>query len=192
VPPVAPLEAEIAATVSSALEGSMAASAEAKQALAHADRAVRAAERPRRAYRRHPATVATQMRILGVTPEYIASVRAAAPQFRSLADRELIVLRVKGVSPAYIRALGAAGYGQESPEAIGNAAMLGVSADTIREYARVAPRRSLADLAELRMMGVTPDFIAAAQRAGRSPLTKQQLIELRLIGARAAARRTSP
>jgi hypothetical protein len=109
-----------------------------------------------------------------------------------LADRELIVLRVKGVSPAYIRALGATGYGHESPEAIGNAAMLGVNADTIREYSRVAPRRSLADLAELRMMGVTPDFIAASQRAGRSPLTKQQLIELRLIGARAAARRTSP
>jgi hypothetical protein len=191
-PPAAPLEAAIAETVSSALKSSMAASGEATRALAHADRALRTAERARRAYRRHPANLSTEMRMLGVTPEYIAAVRAAAPQFRSLADRELIVLRVKGVSPAYIRALGATGYGHESPEAIGNAAMLGVNADTIREYSRVAPRRSLADLAELHMMGVTPDFIATAQRAGRSPLTKQHLIELRLIGARAAARRTSP
>jgi hypothetical protein len=46
----------------------MAASGETTRALAHADRALRTAERARRAYRRHPANLSTEMRLLGVTP----------------------------------------------------------------------------------------------------------------------------
>ena len=205
-PPAAPLEAAIATTVSTAMRDSLAAAAEATRGLRNADRAMRDADRAMRDSGRamrdsdramrargrdHPGNVATEMRILDVTPAYIASIRAAGPQFRNLADRDMIELRVKRVTPDLIRALAAAGYGHESPGAIGDAAVLGVTADTIREYSRSGPRRSLADLAELRM-GVTPDFIEAKRRAGHPPLTKQQLIALRLIGRQVANLRRAP
>jgi len=66
---------------------------------------------------------------------------------------------------------------------------MGITAGSIREYARVGPRRSLAHLIELRMMGVSPDYIAEMERPGRPPLSKQQLIELRMMGARPEDRR---
>jgi hypothetical protein len=163
------------------------------RATRDSDRVTRDSDRAMRARgREHPADIATKMRILGVTPAYVASIRAAGQKFRSLTDRDMIELRVKRVTPDLIRALAAAGYGHESPGAIGDAAVLGVTADTIREYSRSGPRRSLADLAELRMMGVTPDFIEATRRAGHPPLTKQQLIELRLIGRQVANLRRAP
>ncbi len=200
LPPMPPLETAIATTVSAAVRNSLAATAEATRGFREADRAIRDADRAMRdsdramrvRSRAHPANVATEMRILGVTPAYIASIRAAGPQFRKLADRDMIELRVKRVTPDLIRALAAAGYGHESPDAIGDAAVLGVTADTIREYSRVGPRRSLSDLTELRMMGVTPGFIEVMRRDGQPPLTKRQLIELRLIGRHGAVGRRSP
>jgi hypothetical protein len=114
-----------------------------------------------------------------LTPQYAAAIRAAGPQFSKLDEEALIELRVKGVTPEYVRALAAAGYGHESVEQIGDAATLGVSAAALRDYARIAPRRSLEEVTELSILGVTPDFVAAAQRGGAA-LSKEQLIELRL------------
>ena len=74
-----------------------------------------------------------------MTPQYAAAIRAAGPQFRKLDEDELIELRVKGVTPEYIRALAAAGYGHESVDEIGDAAVLGL---TRRRAARLCPRRA--------------------------------------------------
>ena len=201
VPPVAPvppsdLGAAISTSVSTAVSHSVAAalaatrelhgadhtSREARKALAKADKAMRAADRSRRVIvRGHPAGM-TKVQLLGVTPAYMASIRAAGPQFRNLSEEDLIELRVKGVTPDFVRALNAAGYGHETADEIGDAAVLGLTPDAVRRYNQVGPRRSLEELTELRLMGVTPDFIAAARRAGHPPLSADQLIELRLTG----------
>jgi hypothetical protein len=119
-------------------------------------------------------------------------MRAAGPQFRGLSKDEIIELRVKGVTAAYVRALGAAGYGHESADEIGDAALLGLTADAVRRYNQVGPRRSLEELSELRMMGVTPEFIIATRRAGHPTLSADELIELRLTGQHPGQRRRTP
>lgn len=141
---------------------------------------------------RNHGTRASKLQIIGVTPAYVASIRAANPRLRNIDDDELVELHVQGVTPQFVQALAAAGYGNESPDAIGEAAVLGVTAASVRDYARLGPRRSLSDLAELHTLGVTPDFIAATQRPGQPPLTTEQLIELRLTGAHSRARRRRP
>ena len=175
------------------LHGADHASREARKALVKADKAMRAADRSRRAaLREHPTNIATEMRLLGVTPAYVASIRAAGPQFRRLRDDDMIELRVKGVTADYVRALNAAGYGNETADEIGDAAVLGLTADAVRRYNGVGPRRSLEELTELRMMGVTPEFIAAMRRAGHPPLSADELIELRLTGQQPGHRRRTP
>lgn len=89
-------------------------------------------------------------------------------------------MRVKGVTPDFVRAVAAAGHGHESAEDIGDAAVLGLSPALIRDYARVLPRRSLEDLTELRVLGVTPQYIASAQRPGQPAPSNDELIEMRL------------
>jgi beta-lactamase regulating signal transducer with metallopeptidase domain len=171
-PPATPLEAEISSAVSHAVSTALVATAQATRGLGELDHAMRA-----RARRRDARSAALQA--VGVTPQYAAAIRAAGPQFSKLDEEALIELRVKGVTPEYVRALAAAGYGHESVEQIGDAATLGVSAAALRGYARIAPRRSLEEVTELSILGVTPDFVAAAQRGGAA-LSKEQLIELRL------------
>ena len=64
---------------------------------ADADRAMRGVPSAPAATRR-----STRSRcVLGVTPEYVAAIRAAGPQFRKLDEDEMIDLRVKGVTPEY-------------------------------------------------------------------------------------------
>jgi len=175
------------------LHGADQASREARKALIRANKAMRAAERSHRVVlRRHPADSVTQMRLLGVTPAYVASIRAAGPQFRSLDEDEMIELRVKGVTPEFVRALTAAGYGHESADEIGDAAVLGLTADAVRRYNGAGPRRSLEELTELRMLGVTPEFIVATRRAGHPPLSAEQLIELKMTGRHPDQRRPAP
>lgn len=175
-PPVPPAELGevISSTVSTAV-------ASALTATTQATRSLRIAERARRERRSDEADEYVAMRTMGVTPQYVASIRAAGPQFRNLDTDEIIELRAKGVTPEFIRAVAAAGYGHESADEIGDAAVLGLDAATLREYARTGPHRSLGDLAEMRMLGVTPQYLRAMQRAGNPLLSKQELIKLRML-----------
>ena len=130
--------------------------------------------------------------MIGVTPQYVAAIRASGPQFRRLDEHQIVELHAKRVTPQFIRTLAAAGFGKESPETIGAASVLGLTTGSIVAYGRVGPRHSLSDLIELRMMGVSPEYIATMQRPGTPPLTKQQLIEARLFGVRSANRARTP
>ena len=209
VPPVPPsdlgtaISTSVSAAVSHSVAAAMAASRdlhgadhasrEARKALIRANKAMRAAERSHRVVlRQHPVDGVDQMRLLGVTPAYVASIRAAGPQFRGLDDDDMVELRVKGVTADYVRALTAAGYGNESADEIGDAAVLGLTADAVRRYNVAGPRRSLEELSELRMLGVTPEFIAATRRAGHPHLSAEELIELKMTGRHKDQRRPAP
>jgi hypothetical protein len=171
--PTAPLDVAIASTVTNAVSTALVAAADATRSLGQAERALRGRRNDLR-----EASIA--LRAVGVTPQYAAAIRAAGPQFRALDHDELIELRVKGVTPEFIAAVAAAGYGRESIDAIGDAAALGLTPGLLRDYARVGPRRSLEDVAELRILGITPEYLSAAQRAGGPPLTNEQLFKMRL------------
>ena len=155
--------------------------AAADAAEAAADAAEERADRLRD--RKDAIDLAIEMKALGMTPDYVAQVRAAAPRLRNIDLQELVELRAKGATPQLIRALAAAGYGNASADSIGDAAALGVSADYVREIRASGFRGvSLDDLVELRAMGVTGDYIASFRRAGRGSLTARQLVKMRAHG----------
>ena len=123
---------------------------------------------------------AIEMKLMGVTPEYAAAIRASAPQFRNLDTDQLVELKMQRVTPELVRSIVAAGYGKESADAIGEAAVMGVTSDYIREIGAAGiSGMSLGDLAELRAMGVTGAYIKKVGRAGHGKLTARQLIKLR-------------
>ena len=192
----------VAAAVSGAVTTALASTVEAVQAdgewsfagaiardvQIEADRAredARDARRKAKSYKRDAIDTAIGMKALGVTPEYIAAVRAAGPQFRNLPTEEFMGLKVQGVTPQYVRALAEAGYLNESPDAIGDAAIMGVTASFIRDMAAAGYRGlSLDELTEMRTMGVSRAYIEQFRRAGYPRLTADQLIKMRTLGVR--------
>ena len=123
---------------------------------------------------------AIEMKLMGVSPEYAAAIRAAAPQFRNLDAGELVALKAQRVTPELVRSIVAAGYGNESADAIGEATVMGVTSDYIREIKAAGYHGlSLDDLTELRTMGVDGAYIKQVRRSGHGKLTAKQLIKLR-------------
>ena len=123
---------------------------------------------------------AIEMKLMGVSPEYAAAIRASAPQFRSLDAGELVALKAQRVTPELVRSIVAAGYGNESADTIGEAAVMGVTPDYIREIKAAGfSGLSLDDLTELRTMGVNGAYIKQVRRSGYGKLTAKQLIKLR-------------
>ena len=103
---------------------------------------------------------AIEMRALGVTPEYVASLRAAAPHLR-LDHDDLVEMKAVGVTPDYIQRPGAR-------------PLRGLDKD---------------DLVEARALGVRSDYIRAMNAAGYPNLTLDQLVELRAVGVTAGLHR---
>ncbi|MGH6705585.1 MAG: M56 family metallopeptidase [Sphingomicrobium sp.] len=126
---------------------------------------------------------AIEMKLMGVTPEYAAAIRASGPQFRNLDAGELVALKAQRVTPELVRSIVAAGYGNESPDTIGEAAVMGVTSDYIREIKAAGyGGASLDELTEMRTMGVTGAYIKKVRRTGYGKLTAKQLIKLREHG----------
>jgi hypothetical protein len=129
---------------------------------------------------------AIEMKLMGVSPEYAAAIRGAAPQFRNLDAGELVALKAQRVTPELVRSIVAAGYGNESADTIGEAAVMGVTPDYIREIKAAGfSGLSLDDLTELRTMGVNGAYIKKVRRSGYGKLTAKQLIKLREHGMEA-------
>ncbi len=140
------------------------------------------ARREAKLHKKDAIDAAIEMKLLGVTPEYVAAIHAAAPHLRNLDTDDLVEFRAKGVTPQFIRALTDAGYRNASAEDIGDAYVLGVTPNYIREISAAGYRPSLEDVAELHTMGVTGDYIGRFRRAGHTRLSVKQLIKLHTLG----------
>ena len=126
---------------------------------------------------------AISFKALGVTPEYIAAMRAASPQLRALPNGEFVGLKAVGVYPDYVRELAAAGYGHVKADDLVEARALGVRGDYIRAISAAGyPGLSLDKLGELRALGVTGKDIERFRRAGYRRLTLDQLIQMKAVG----------
>jgi bla regulator protein BlaR1 len=126
---------------------------------------------------------AIAFKALGVTPQYVAAMRAASPQLRPLPNAEFVGLKAVGVYPEYIRELAAAGYGHLKADDLMEARALGIRGDYIRAISAAGyPGLSLDKLGELRALGVTGADIERFRRAGYKRLTVDQLVEMKAIG----------
>ncbi|MBA2466883.1 MAG: M56 family metallopeptidase [Sphingomonas sp.] len=126
---------------------------------------------------------AIAIKVMGVTPEYLAALRASSPRLRSLPADEAVGMKAVGVTAEYVRDLAAAGYGHLDADDLVEARALNIRGDFIRGISAAGYRRlSLDQLIELRAMGVTGADIERFRRAGYAGLTVDQLVEMKAVG----------
>ena len=82
---------------------------------------------------------AIEMKAVGVTPEYAASIRAAAPWLTNLDSDDIVGMKAVGVTPQYIRDLSRA-FGKVDEDTITEARAVGLSGDYVRQMAAAGYR----------------------------------------------------
>ena len=122
---------------------------------------------------------AIQMKALGVTPAYLAEMRAAAPRLGQVDNDDLIELRAVGVTPQYVRDLAAAGLGNLDKDELVEARAVGVNGAYVRSLISAGFRGSHDDFVQLRAIGVTPHDVARAVREPKGRLTADKIIEMK-------------
>jgi beta-lactamase regulating signal transducer with metallopeptidase domain len=126
---------------------------------------------------------AIQMKAVGVDAEYVAEIRAVAPQLRNLTADDFIELKAVGVSSEYIRDLARAGYAHLDKNSLVQAAALDLDAEYIRGLASVGyPNLSLNQYSQLKAVEVTPEYIRDLRRSGYGPFTVDKLVQMRALG----------
>jgi bla regulator protein blaR1 len=118
---------------------------------------------------------AMEMKAVGITPEYIAAMRAASPALRSADLDDMMGLKSLGVTPAYVRELASAGFSDLGVEDIEQVYAVGLTADYMRRIRSTGVRVSLKDMMELKSMNITPEELAGV-KAG--PLSEEKIREL--------------
>jgi len=125
---------------------------------------------------------AIEMKAVGVTPEYLAAIRAAAPQL-NLDHDGIVQMKAVGVTPRFIQELARLGYRNLDADEIAGAYAVGVREDYVRSLASAGyGRLSMDELTELRAIGVTAADIERFRRAGFKHLDVDKLVELKALG----------
>jgi len=136
---------------------------------------------------------AIQMKAVGVDADYVAEIRAVAPQLRNLTADDFIELKAVGVSSEYIRELARAGFARLDKDSLVQAAALDLDAEYIRGLASVGyPNLTLNQYSQLKAVDVTPDYIRDLRRSGYGPFTVDKLVQMRAIGIDFDDLRTPP
>ena len=120
---------------------------------------------------------AIEAKALGLTPEYTASIRSAAPWLNPDHD-ELIQFKALGVTPGYIRELTSV-FGRIDTDSVTEAAALGLDVDYARRMAAVGYRGSFDDYIEMKAVGITPDYARSFQQRGVRVGSVGKLVELK-------------
>jgi hypothetical protein len=125
---------------------------------------------------------AIELKAVGVTPEYVAAIRSAAPQLQLTHD-DIVQLKGVGVTAGFIQELARLGYRAVDADEIAGAYAVGVRTDYIRAMAAAGYGRvSLRQLTELRAVGVTPADVERFRRAGFDHIDVDKLTELKTLG----------
>ena len=125
---------------------------------------------------------AIEMKALGVTPEYISAMRAAAPQLGRLEPSEFSGMKAVGVSPDFARSWSQSGFRNVTAEQLTEARAVGLSGDYVREMMGAGIRGSFADYVQMRVMGVSPDYVQSLRRSGINIRDPDKLVEMRALG----------
>jgi hypothetical protein len=125
---------------------------------------------------------AVALKVVGVTPEYTASMRSVLPQLRLNSD-DLVELKAVGVTPEFVQELAHEGYRKVNAGDIVGAYAAGVRPDYIRGMAAVGYSRiPLEELTQLRAVGIMPSDVERFHRAGIDHLEVDELIQAKTMG----------
>ena len=122
---------------------------------------------------------AAAMKALGITPEYLAAVRAASPALRSADMDDVMGMKAVGVTPDYIRDLAAAGFPNLDADELTQARAVGVTGDYIRAMRAAGYNGDIDDFVQMRAVGVTPAYAEKFRKSGYKNKGVRQLVVLR-------------
>ena len=132
-----------------------------------------------------PIERAIAYKALGVTADYAAAVRAAAPYAR-IADDDLLGMKAVGIRPDWLREMTRSGYRPADIGDVIGARAVGVSPAYISDLSAAGyPNLPLDDLTSMRAVGVTGGYIRSLRQAGITGLRPDKLVELRAHGINA-------
>jgi beta-lactamase regulating signal transducer with metallopeptidase domain len=121
-----------------------------------------------------------KMKMHGVTPEFVESIRRAG--FGNLSVEELVKLRMHGISEEYIKETQKASDEKLSIEDLIQLKMFGVTPEYAKEMKNAGYNLPLKSLKRMRMFGVTPGYIETMRKLGYTNLTAEQLTKLKMHG----------
>jgi beta-lactamase regulating signal transducer with metallopeptidase domain len=122
-----------------------------------------------------------QMRSVGVTPEYIDSIRKLG--YSDLTVKQAIDLRAVGVNEEFVKQARGWTNGTPSIHDLVELRAIGMSSDFINGMKQAGfDNLPMKKLIEMRAVGVTPDYVASMRRLGFDNLTADKIVNLRAMG----------
>ncbi len=125
---------------------------------------------------------AIELKAVGATPEYAASIRRAAPHLR-LDHDEIVEFAALGINPAYLRDLASLGFSHLDADDLVEAKAVGVTGSYARAMSSAGyGRLSLDRLVELKAVGVVAEDVARYRGAAGKMPSLDKLVEMKALG----------
>lgn len=122
-----------------------------------------------------------EMKAVGVTPEYIESLRKLG--YDKLTPQQLTELSALGVNEDYIKQARAWRGGNLTIRELVELKAVGLNGDYISQMKSAGYNAlTTSQLTQMRALGVTPEYVAAMRQLGFGNLSAEQLISLRALG----------
>lgn len=110
---------------------------------------------------------AIAMKAIGVTPEYVAAIRASSRELRDADMDDVMGMKAVGVTPAYVHELAEAGLRNFDASDVAGARAVGVDGNFVREMRAAGfGDADLGDLTGARAVGISGSYIRQMRLAG--------------------------
>jgi beta-lactamase regulating signal transducer with metallopeptidase domain len=121
---------------------------------------------------------AIAMKAVGVTPQYLAEIKAASPSLRGADLDDIVGMKAVGVTPDFIRDMAAAGFPNLDVDGLTEAKAVGLTGAFIRAMKAEGYNSNIDDYVQMRAVGVTPGYAEQFKKSGYS-VTVEKLVELK-------------
>lgn len=122
-----------------------------------------------------------EMHMFGVTPEYRETMAKAG--YPNLSAEKLVEFKIHGITPAFIQQMQSLGFTDLSANKLTELKIFNVNADQVNELKQLGYTGLTADkLVELRVHNINREFIERVQKAGYKHPSIDQLVEMKLFG----------
>src|SRR5206468_1562700 len=119
---------------------------------------------------------------VGVTPEFVAAIRAAAPRLSDASLNQINGMRVLGVTPEFAKSIASAGFPRVRAQELMEARAVGLSAAYVNAMRSAGVDGDIDDFVQLRAVGVSPNVAARARASGIQHLDADTLVEMNALG----------